>query len=1114
MSDRCRTGPGGFLRDRNGDGFIDDLALRIVLPRDADRIPVEIWRGLIDLAARVGLETAGLPEQLVMGAHDAVPPDCVRLLLLPDGEDGETSEEAVAIRSAHDIERLLADEPQGDASNVPGPAIESLAAIFEPGGLLVDRDDDLLADGSRVRLRLPDPCPAIVGRAAVEFAARIGMESGGIDLPIGLTPSMPAPAESVVIDLAPRPAGDLPPGVARLRVDGDALDVDGDGSGVAALLSVLAAAWPNLRPGGAPETEIGSLLDRLRDLLVAGTAEGRVAALVADLDRVPAGSTLLMRAEEPDELALARQAMRDREVTVEADLDAGRVFALDWEHAWEVDEARDLIGLEIEPLVRRREGERFDLLVAVSEPRDIRLELERELLAGLGEHVGVRVLSAYKLGLSWLREVVIPALSDLGGVDRVEIRYAPFEPAGAESEQLDLRIRWLQELFPGDELIAAALDLPLSDIDLIEGTGGETYEVTAYRAGDVVWRDAISPFSRPLPYVPLDPAKGTVATSTGGVRLVAGAGIVLERIVPTDVDRFWGWFQGEVLPAVAQHIEQATGGAPTPDLQPFFDALDVDVWMSEPDESLGVREELDSAAEALHEDVYFGALDWFAAHGEQRAGAPFDGPGSIVPLIHVRRGAPAARVSLTAKRRFAATAQIEGGTRRGIGSLDGLPMPRLTVSAVAVGPDGLREVDVLVSGGDDRTRRILTAAAQLPGDRADRSVTFAIRSGRGPAIRLERPLPGSALDGASPAARAASDREIVFEGQLPGHLARIAQRPGATVFAADRSFRGRPLWVMELTAPMLTWRWSRAKLSIQKPTLLVAARHHANEVSSTTAAFLLAESLTGGELRPLLDRVNVVIIPFENPDGAALHERLATEHPTWKHHAARYNAVGLEVYFHLVDEETPYGEARVRPAINRRWRPDVIVDNHGVPSHEWSQHFSGFGSPPRFPVSYWMVQALLYGIMRHPSQTEHTRFAERLRGKIAAELRRNPELHERNATYLDRYERWGTSRVPDRFPSEIHDGFLCYMSSAEPDPQSRNLAVRMPKTITLDWVTEVPDETAHGEQLSLTARCQLLSNVMTLELMAESRNEPRRVVARRADGGLSISIERDRPLVV
>ena len=78
-------------------------------------------------------------------------------------------------------------------------------------------------------------------------------------------------------------------------------------------------------------------------------------------------------------------------------------------------------------------------------------------------------------------------------------------------------------------------------------------------------------------------------------------------------------------------------------------------------------------------------------------------------------------------------------------------------------------------------------------------------------------------------------------------------------------------------------------------TLLLNARHHANEPSSTSGLLYLAGLLTSdARWRRMLDRVNVVLIPGENVDGMALYDTLQDEHPTWMHHAARYNAAGLE----------------------------------------------------------------------------------------------------------------------------------------------------------------------------------------------------------------------------
>ena len=54
------------------------------------------------------------------------------------------------------------------------------------------------------------------------------------------------------------------------------------------------------------------------------------------------------------------------------------------------------------------------------------------------------------------------------------------------------------------------------------------------------------------------------------------------------------------------------------------------------------------------------------------------------------------------------------------------------------------------------------------------------------------------------------------------------------------------------------------------PGEMINARHHANEVSSTNAAFILIKKLlTEDVYKDLPDKLNLVIVPMENVDGAA-----------------------------------------------------------------------------------------------------------------------------------------------------------------------------------------------------------------------------------------------------
>ena len=99
-------------------------------------------------------------------------------------------------------------------------------------------------------------------------------------------------------------------------------------------------------------------------------------------------------------------------------------------------------------------------------------------------------------------------------------------------------------------------------------------------------------------------------------------------------ERFWDHYQSSVLPKIYDHVMKVTDNRPLPDKQPFHRDLDVEVWMSEPDFRIGVDEELVSALESLHEDLYFVTLDFFDALGRTTTRRRLAAPGKIFPIIH------------------------------------------------------------------------------------------------------------------------------------------------------------------------------------------------------------------------------------------------------------------------------------------------------------------------------------------------------------------------------------------------------------------------------------------------------------------------------------------------
>lgn len=97
-----------------------------------------------------------------------------------------------------------------------------------------------------------------------------------------------------------------------------------------------------------------------------------------------------------------------------------------------------------------------------------------------------------------------------------------------------------------------------------------------------------------------------------------------------------------------------------------------------------------------------------------------------------------------------------------------------------------------------------------------------------------------------------------------------------------------------------------------KPTVMLVGQQHGNEPAGSEALLVLSRELAQGLLQPLLERINVVIVPRANPDGAAAN--LRTTHN------------GLDMNHDHLLLVTPEAQALARLA--RSYNPAVVVDAH------------------------------------------------------------------------------------------------------------------------------------------------------------------------------------------
>jgi len=117
-----------------------------------------------------------------------------------------------------------------------------------------------------------------------------------------------------------------------------------------------------------------------------------------------------------------------------------------------------------------------------------------------------------------------------------------------------------------------------------------------------------------------------------------------------------------------------------------------------------------------------------------------------------------------------------------------------------------------------------------------------------------------------------------------------------------------------------------------RPTVLLIGQQHGDEPAGSEALLVVAQELAQGKLQPLLDRINVVLLPRANPDGAAAGQRIS--------------ASGIDINRDHLLLRTP--EAQAIATLARDYDPAVVVD-----AHEYSvlgRYLDKFGAVQRYDV--------------------------------------------------------------------------------------------------------------------------------------------------------------------
>jgi hypothetical protein len=189
-----------------------------------------------------------------------------------------------------------------------------------------------------------------------------------------------------------------------------------------------------------------------------------------------------------------------------------------------------------------------------------------------------------------------------------------------------------------------------------------------------------------------------------------------------------------------------------------------------------------------------------------------------------------------------------------------------------------------------------------------------------PAVAARYPDP--IIDLPTPALKAGKS-DFTTQEELLAFVHNLVRRsPDLRLHIIGRSQENRAIPLLVFARPAVGSGSELLKSS--KPTVLIIGQQHGNEPAGGEAALALAARLSAEEGAQLLDRINVLIVPRGNPDGA--------------YHFIRGLKNGADVNRDHLLASTPEGQALGRVVVE--YQPDVVLDCHefGV-KQRWYEKF-------------------------------------------------------------------------------------------------------------------------------------------------------------------------------
>jgi hypothetical protein len=202
--------------------------------------------------------------------------------------------------------------------------------------------------------------------------------------------------------------------------------------------------------------------------------------------------------------------------------------------------------------------------------------------------------------------------------------------------------------------------------------------------------------------------------------------------------------------------------------------------------------------------------------------------------------------------------------------------------------------------------------------------------------------------------------------------------------------------------------------------------------------------------------------------------------------------------------------------IREAWLPDIYLNPHGYPSHEWVQYFAGYSAWARGrrvgARTWWVPRGWFIPGFSWAEDEEHPEYKTAqfaILDSMAAAMTGNEEVHAVNQRMYARYKKYG-EQDRDGFREYLHNGMVVSMSLRGSESIGNGLNSR--RITYFSVTTEAPDETARGEYMDIMGQAGLAHTTSSLKYLANGFFDVERE-SEAFDGAVTRKVFRVKPVM-